>query len=349
LSLSGCDSTNPADTYVEDGPFVDADIETVNPAAYGWSAAKLEAVRVEAESLGSSALMILTDGEVVAAWGNVKRTYLVHSIRKSVLSILYGIYTSRGTIDLSATLEDLQIDDLSPLTDQEKQATVADLLKSRSGVYHDAASVSSSDAASQPPRGSHMPGTHFWYNNWDFNVLGTIFEQETDMGIFDALEKHLAGPLGMEDFSQDNMYYEFAQNQSMHPAYHMRLSARDLARVGQLILQNGSWEGVEIVSEAWIRESTTAYSNLQRSGTGGGFGYMWWIANGSTLAANNVIEDGAVTGSGSGGHKLTILPSLNTVVVHRVNTDLFTGPKVRGSQYDQLLSQIIRARLQSGA
>ncbi len=101
--------------------------------------------------------MILTDGEVVAAWGNIERTYLIHSIRKSMLSVLYGIYVDKGAIDLSKTLAELNIDDLSPLSDAEKRATVADLLKSRSGIYHDAAAVSASDAASRPSRGSHDP------------------------------------------------------------------------------------------------------------------------------------------------------------------------------------------------
>ena len=50
----------------------------------------------------------------------------------------------------------------------------------------------------------------------------------------------------------------------MHPAYHMRLLARDMTLVGQLILQNGMWEGVQIVPQEWVHESTTAYSNFNR-------------------------------------------------------------------------------------
>jgi len=60
----------------------------------------------------------------------------VHSIRKSYLSALYGIHVHEGRIQLSKTLADLGIDDQSPLTAVEKRATVADLLKARSGVYH---------------------------------------------------------------------------------------------------------------------------------------------------------------------------------------------------------------------
>ena len=344
--VAGCGSIDPDfQAPIEDGAFVAADVETVDAEKYGWSAEKLEQVRLHADSLGTAALMILTDGEIVAAWGNIERTYLLHSIRKSMLSLLYGVYVEKRLIDLSKTLKELEIDDISPLTDLEKRATINDLLKSRSGVYHDAASVSLSDAAGRPARGSYDPDENFYYNNWDFNVLGTIFEQETGIGIFDALALHLAGPLGMKDFDLNKMYHIYESERSMHSAYHMRISARDLALVGQLVLQKGRWEGEQIIPSDWISDSTFPYSDFNRAGTGGGFGYMWWIATGSDLSDELEIEDGAVSGSGSGGHKLTILPSINTVVVHRVNTDLISGPRVRGYEYDRLLTNIVRSRL----
>ncbi len=97
-----------------------------------------------------------------------------------MLNSLYGIYVGKGVIDTSMTLRKLNIDDVKPsLTETEKSARIADLLKSRSGVYHNDAAVSEGMAAGQPERGSHQPGGVFYYNNWDFNVLGTIFEQLT--------------------------------------------------------------------------------------------------------------------------------------------------------------------------
>ena len=88
-----------------------------------------------------SALMIVTDGKVVAEWGNTASRYKTHSVRKAFLSALYGIGVAEGRIDLTSTLEELRIDDDPiPLTPAEKQATVADLLKARSGIYHPAAS-----------------------------------------------------------------------------------------------------------------------------------------------------------------------------------------------------------------
>ena len=83
--------------------------------------------------------MIVEDGLVVAEWGAISKKIPIHSIRKSYMSALYGIYVGNGRIRLSKTLAELRIDDNPPcLTLPEKQATIEDLLKARSGVDHPA-------------------------------------------------------------------------------------------------------------------------------------------------------------------------------------------------------------------
>ena len=127
--------------------------------------------------------------------------YHTHSTRKSFMNALYGIYRADGKIDTSLTLAKLDVKEKNTeLTPQEKQATILDLLRSRSGVYLPAAGEIQVMRDARPQRGSHPPGT-FWYdNNWDFNVLGTIFRQLTGADIFDALKTRIADPIGMEDF-----------------------------------------------------------------------------------------------------------------------------------------------------
>jgi len=83
-------------------------------------------------------------------------------MRKSLMSAPFGIYVAEGKIDLSSTLKELGIDDLTPLTEVEKTATVKDLLSARSGMYIEAAGEAPSTKAVRPARGSHAPGT-FWY------------------------------------------------------------------------------------------------------------------------------------------------------------------------------------------
>jgi CubicO group peptidase (beta-lactamase class C family) len=179
-----------------------AGLPSVVPEVAGWSSAKLAEAEAFAKKINSAAVLVLYDGKVLVSWGDVAKKYKLHSIRKPLLSALYGVYWGRGKIRLDATLEELQIDDIPPaLTRKEKRATVGDLLKSRSGVYHEAAAESRDMTAARPERGSHPPGTFFYYNNWDFNALGAIFEKAAGARIFEAFKSEIAEPIGMEDFS----------------------------------------------------------------------------------------------------------------------------------------------------
>jgi hypothetical protein len=109
----------------------------VRPEDAGWSSEKLALARAYAGQIGSAAVMIVEDGLVVDAWGDLTRNYQCHFMRKSLLSALIGIHAGEGNIDLSKTMEELGIDDTAPsLTVEEKQATVGDLIRARSGIYH---------------------------------------------------------------------------------------------------------------------------------------------------------------------------------------------------------------------
>jgi hypothetical protein len=116
--------------------------------------------------------MAIVGGRVVFEYGNIDTVSYVASVRKSILSMLYGVHVQRGQIDLDATLTTLGIDDRGSLTAMERQARVRDLLTARSGVFHSAAN-DGDDLARAPARGTQRPGTYFLYNNRDFNVLGT--------------------------------------------------------------------------------------------------------------------------------------------------------------------------------
>src|SRR5271168_1732258 len=118
-------------------------------------------------------------------------------MRKSIMSALFGQAYDRGQIDLDATLGQLGIDDTPSLTDNEKSATINDLLAARSGVY---LPTEGGDGLGRPARGSHPLGAFWCYNNWDFNVLGNIYERITGRSVFVAFDHDLARPLGMIDW-----------------------------------------------------------------------------------------------------------------------------------------------------
>jgi len=298
------------------------ELEYVTPEDVGYSSQKLEEAKQFAEQSGFDAVMALYDGKILFSWGSVSQNYYTHSIRKPLLSALYGIHVYQGNINLDVTMEDLNIDDIPPsLTNEEKQATVRDLIKSRSGIYHEAAAEAPIMIQMRPPRGSHPPGTFYYYNNWDFNVAGVIFEQETGTKIFEEFKRRIADPIGMQDFRVENCYYQYEFEKSMHPAYPFRISARDMARFGALFQNNGIWKGQQIIPGGWIDESTSVYS-FGDSLLGVGYGYMWKvILNGSILSP--------------------IIPDLKLVIVERTDTDGYFEDKELGMELGMM---IINAR-----
>ena len=311
----------------------------VSPEAVGYSSAKLEAAGQFAGQSGFAAVIAVYDGKVFFRWGDISYNYKCHSIRKPFLNALYGNHVLQGDINLDASLEDLGIDDIPPsLTIVEKQATVRDLLKSRSGVYHEAAAETEEMKEMRPERGSHPPGTFFYYNNWDFNALGSIFEQETGTKIFEEFKSKIAEPLGMEDFSTANCYYQYENTLSMHPAYSFRMSARDMARFGVLYQKNGIWKDEQIIPIEWIDESTASYS-IADSTAGVGYGYMWaTIPEGS--AFSDVIGASGYYHTGVGVHALIILPELKMVIVERYDTDgAWTDPGEAGMELGLMIIQ----------
>ncbi|MFD0976703.1 serine hydrolase domain-containing protein [Salinimicrobium gaetbulicola] len=305
--------------------------EKIQPAEKNFSASKLDSLGQFLEQAGSSALVILADGNQVYSWGEPDQKLLVHSIRKALLNSLYGIYVSNGTIDTTMTLAELGIDDTEPsLTPEEKKATIADLLKSRSGVYHHAAAVAEGMLRGMPERGSHAPNEVYYYNNWDFNTLGHILEKLTGKSLFDLFDQHIAKPLNMDygnkyitvtDVSEKweipdvDGFYQYESDKSKYPAYHFRLTGNDLAKYGQLYLNNGSWNGQQIIPAQWIERSTKPHS-VTNEQYGIGYGMLW-----NVLFPTENRSSKSFFHTGVGIHMLGIYPTAGMVLVHRVNTE----------------------------
>ena len=296
--------------------------------AEGWSSEKLALAMLYAEEVGSSAVIVLHQGKLVLEWGDTTLRINSHSVRKSLLSAIYGVGVKKDLLDLSLTLDQLGIDDRPPtLSLKEKMATVEHLLKARSGVYHTASAETVKMKANRPRRGTFGPNEHWYYNNWDFNALGTIFERQTNIPIDKAFKEWIAAPIGMQDFRKEDVHYKWT-SVSLHPYYSFWISARDLARFGQLYLQKGKWQGQQVISEEWISASTHPHSVIQD----GGYGYMWWIR-----------PDGSYYAAGYHGQYVLILPKEEMVIVNRV----FSGtpgfqclPEEIGRELEPLLNPV---------
>ncbi len=148
----------------------------------------------------------------------------------------------------------------------------------------------------------------------------------------------------MEDFRLQDTFYQYERSLSIHPAYAFRMSARDMARFGQLFLQEGRWEGKQIVPIGWVKESTASYSHVRQ---GIGYGYMWWnYARGgfdkdTPYKKLNQYDKFAATGTG--GQWILVVPGADIVIVHRGDTD--NNRRVSGRDIWILAEMIFNARV----
>lgn len=292
------------------------------------AAAVRDAIASHAAETGAN-LVYLRHGEQVAAAGDLARKLPAYSVRKSLLSALYGWAVAAGRIRLDATLADLGIDDVPPaLSDAEKRATVRDLLSARSGIYHPAAYETRDMSRRRPARGSHPPGTHWYYNNWDFNALGTIYAQATGEDVFASFEQRIARPLGLEDLARADCAY-VREPVSRHPAYTFRLTVRDLARFGELMRLGGSWQGRQLVPADWIATSTRAYSQTDRGDLG--YGFMWWVIPPR-------LAGGGFLANGNNGQLCALLPRAGVVIAQMRRRDNVEGQTRR---FLRLLREVV--------
>ncbi|MSR61619.1 MAG: class C beta-lactamase-related serine hydrolase [Planctomycetes bacterium] len=313
------------------------------PEEAGFSAERLAAAWEFADQAGSAAVFAVYRGYALLAWGEVERRYECHSVRKSLMNALVGLAVAQGALALDDTLAELGIDDLQPLSEVEKRATVTDLLGARSGVYHPAAKEPSDMRAERPARGSHAPGEFFHYNNWDFNVLGTLFERATKSTVATAFLERLARPLGMQDFRAQDVFAELTPSYSRFPAHAFRMSARDLARFGELYRKHGAWNGRELLPASWIERSTTPHED---SAEGRGYGFLWWTYRAGSLAAYpHLNAHDLFAARGTGGQFLLVAPGAELVFVHRGDTD--NEREVNGPDCWGLAEQVLAA--QTGA
>ncbi len=297
------------------------------------------------DNMNTTGLVVVVKGKVLFQYGDIEELSYLASCRKSILAMLYGNYVSTGKVELGKTLNELNIEDNKGLLPIEKTATVRDLITARSGIYHPA-SNGGDDSANAPPRGSKEPGSYMLYNNWDFNAAGSVFEMLSGMNIYDAIEKDLAQPIGMEDFQRWTQRKSGNLERSRFPAYHIWLSTRDMARIGLLMLHEGNWNGTQVIPKSWSKEIVSVVTPLsemnpssRRSGYFG-YGYMWWVWDGPN--ATGAFE-GAYSARGAMGQYITVLPVLKMVIAHKTKRSY--GRRTSWENYENVLNRLTQARI----
>ena len=310
-----------------------------DPATTGWSPTGLDAAWDRGRR-SFSAGMLVHRGRMIGAFGDIAQPMETRSMRKAFLNVVIGQLVARKKLRLDATLAQMGIDEVTPLTDIEKSATLRDLLTSRSGVYLPAAYVVPGDAEGVPARGTHRPGEAFYYWNWGFNALGTIVEQAAGKSVFPLIAERVARPLGLQDFdpARDTRYVR--EPVSRHPAYLLDMSTRDRARIGLLFVNNGCWRGRQIVSRQWVQDSIAPVTDQAGDFD---YGYLWW----STEAPKHSgLTQRIFMARGFANQYIIGIPELDAVFV--LSVDMAGGRAAglkppRRSDYEAVLDLVLKA------
>ncbi len=300
-----------------------ARLDAAESMKLGWKPKGLDAVFDYAATLSTDSFIIVTGGQYVGSFGDLSKSYNVHSIRKIFLSAVVGQHMGNGAdqVPLDATLLELGIDD-SPisLSDIQRSATVNHLLKSTSGINHPAAAEGGLTAEKNRRLGNGeiQPGTIWAYNNWDYNALTTIFEKRTGLSVAEAFLSGIAEPAGMGNFEIEAVSYISDPRRSEHRSAAFQMSARDLATFGQIYLEGGRLKNRQILPSSWIERIVTGYTETGRNDLRWGHGDLWWLPH-----PQSDLPEGTFWGWGLGNQALFVIPAWDTVIVVQSDTTEF--------------------------
>jgi CubicO group peptidase (beta-lactamase class C family) len=154
------------------------------------------------------------------------------------------------------------------------------------------------------------PGTRWYYSGGDVNLLGEIIKRATGMRMDAFAAKYLFAPLGITAYEWDFIKPDF-----IHASGNLKLRPRDMAKLGQLYLNGGTWNGKRVISQEWVKASTQSYTQIPPdsalAGHADAYGYQWWL---KTYYSKGTAVD-AYFRSGWGGQKIVVFPGLEMVTV----------------------------------
>lgn len=275
-------------------------------------------------------ILVAHGGELVYEqyFGAEANTYWdLQSVTKSVVSTLIGIAIGEGLIGgLDDTLAQLLPQDMDVMSPAVQATTLRQLLTMNAGFPpgQDATGPSFTQSKNwvreilaNPER---PPGQGFEYSNGNTHVLAAILERATGMSALDYAREKLFGPLGIDTTPAwthaallDSIdAYEKAgfawptDPQGTNTGWSLlKLRPSDMVRLGQLFLEDGRWEGKQIVPQEWVHEATTQQIQSDNP-LGDGYGYQWWIGD--------LDGSRSFRAMGYGGQLIVVVPDRDLVV-----------------------------------
>ena len=228
--------------------------------------------------------------------------HITHSMCKSITGMAIGMLIEEEKLKLDENIYDIFSDHINAFSKIFRPViTVENLLTMTSGVtFNESGIVSGNDWLGSFLNASvnGKPGTEFQYNSLNTYVLSAIVTKRTGETLTEYLTPRLFGPLGITKY-----YWETCPKGITKGGWGLFLCAEDMAKLGQLYLQKGKWNGQQLVSEYWIEISTARHLKTQ-NGTYG-YGYQLWMEQ----------RPGSFEYNGMLGQNVIIYPDMDMVLV----------------------------------
>ena len=245
-------------------------------------------------------VLVSVDGQIVVKFHQNRATdeYAhVYSVTKSVMSILVGIAVDEGRLHVEQTLRELLPGQVGAMTEQEASITLQHLLTMTSGISgaDGGLNLMSKDAVSQilAYGTTNDPGVAFEYSDAGAHLVAAILREAIHRPILEYAREKLFDPLDIDTrpawqgwdsgspgsgFTKPGFGWATDLSGINIGGFGLKLTPRDMVKIGELYVNGGRWQGRQIVSERWVQESTSPKLTAEQSQSEGGaqYGYMWW-------------------------------------------------------------------------
>ncbi|HEY4209350.1 MAG TPA: serine hydrolase [Puia sp.] len=283
-----------------------------SPEAQGVSSKAISQFLAAANASGISwhSFMLLRHGHVVAEgwWKPYEQQYVhsLYSLSKSFTSTAIGLLVKEGKLDTHSKVVSFFPHDLPAEPGEHlQQMTVRSLLTMNTGHAKDTLPFMRASKESwvrtylaQPVE--YEPGSHFLYNTGNTYMLGAILHQITGETLEQYLTPRFFQPLGISGYD-----WEVSPQGLNTAGYGLRVKTEDVAKLGQLYLQKGSWKGEPLLTEKWVEEATSyqTASQVNNGDWSQGYGYQFWRCT-----------HGFYRGDGAFGQFCIVMPELDAVM-----------------------------------
>ncbi|MGN1193314.1 MAG: serine hydrolase domain-containing protein, partial [Dorea sp.] len=260
-------------------------------------------------------LMILKGGKVICECSFAPYRsgmwHITHSMCKSITGMAVGMLIEEGQLSLDENIYKIFEQRMNPLAKIFRpEVTVEHLLTMTSGVsFNESGIISGNDwlesYLNAPVIGT--PGTKFQYNSLNSYVLSAIISERTGMTMEEYLRPRLFEPMGITRY-----LWETCPKGITKGGWGLFLCAEDMAKLGQLYLNKGRWNGQQLVSEEWVETSTQKH--VESGDDTFGYGYQIWMEE----------RQGSFEFNGMLGQNVVVYPDMDMVIVTNAgNNELF--------------------------